>query len=164
MKDTYGKQLIGVWDNLIEVTLSLTATTYADGDLLADTQEIAKACFENSTCTLQSIRLLDNDDQGGALDILILRSNQDMGTEDDAFAPADTAADEILTAVSFTAGDYVDLANSQLAVKNMADTGMGVKLAPADNTTTSLYIAAVSRDTKTYTTAGIELLLGFMRD
>jgi len=164
MKDRYGKDLIGAWDILVEVTLSLSTDAYADGDLLADTQEIANACFENSTCTLQSIRLLDNDDNAGDLDILILRSNQTMGTENSAFAPADAAADEILTVVEFVAADYVDLANSQIAMKNMSNGGMGVKLAPSDNTTTSLYVAAVSRDTDTYTAAGIELLLGFMRD
>ena len=164
MKDQYGKAKIGAWDIIVEVALSLDTGAYADGDLLADTQEIADACFEHSTCTLQSIRLLDISDQAGALDILILRSNEDMGTENSAFAPSDAAAGEILTAVSFTAGDYVDLANSQMAMKSLGDTGMGVKLAPSDNTKKSLYVAAVSRDAKTYAAAGIELLLGFMRD
>jgi len=164
MQDRYGKDLIGAWDIIVEVALSLDTGAYADGDLLADTQEVANACFENSTCTLQSIRLLDISDQAEALDILILRSDEDMGTEGSTFAPTDAKASEILTAVSFSAGDYVDLANSQMAVKSLGDKGMGVKLAPSDNTTKSLYIAAVSRGTGTYAAAGIELLLGFMRD
>ncbi len=164
MRDIHGKALVGAWDIIVDVTLSLDTGQYADGDLLADTQEIVKACFENSTCTLQSIRLLDVSDQGGALDILILRSDEDMGTENSSFAPSDAAAAEILAAVSFSTGDYVDMTNSQMAMKTLGDSGMGVKLAPADIAATSLWIAAVSRDTKTYAAAGIELLLGFMRD
>ena len=164
MKDQYGKAKIGAWDIIVEVALSLDTGAYADGDLLADTQEIADACFEHSTCTLQSIRLLDISDQGEALDILILRSDTDMGTENSAFAPSDAAAGEILTAVPIAAGDYVDLTNSQMVVKTLGHSGMGVKLAPIDNTKKSLYVAAVSRGTGTYAAAGIELLLGFMRD
>jgi len=164
MKDLYGKQLIGASDIIVEVTLVCTTTPYSDVDVLSDSDEIPLARFTNGTCALQSIRLLDNDDQAGALDLLILRSDTSIGTVNGAFAPADTVADEILTVVPFSAGDYVDLVNSQMAVKSLGDYGMGVKLAPSDNTATSLYVAAVSRDTKTYAVSGIELLLGFMRD
>lgn len=164
MKDQYGLAKVGAYDQVIEVVLSLNTGAYADGDLLADVQAIDDACLEHSTCTLQSIRLLDISDQGQALDILIVGSNTSMGTENSAFAPSDAAASEILTAVSIAAGDYVDFANSQMATKTLGDKGMGVKLAPTDATLKALYVAAVSRGTGTYAAAGIELLLGFMRD
>jgi len=144
-----------------EVSLTLDNNTqYASGDLLADTQEIASVCVGGRPVILYSIRLLDKDDQGGELDLLFLESNTDMGTENSAFAPSDASAAAILTSVNITS--YTDFANSQLATKNVDDAGMGVLLKPSDGS--SLYIAAISRDTKTYTTAGgIELHIGFIR-
>lgn len=148
-------------DELVEVTLTLDTNVYADADVLADTQEIPDAVFERGNSILRSVRLLDNDDQAGALDIVILRSDTSIGTENSSLAISDANADEILTVIPIAAEDYVDLINSQLVTKNETDEGCGVMLAPADDSTSSLYIAAISRDTKTYTAAGIEILLGF---
>jgi len=158
--DDDGRVQIGTSSIVKEVTLTLDTNAYADGDVLAATQEITTAMRVNGgTGVLQSLVVLDKDDQGGALDILILRTTGSIGTENAAAGPTDAVADEILATVQITSTDYVDLANSQVAVK--ANLGILVDAAAASQ---SLFVAAISRDTKTYTAAGITLKLGFLRD
>jgi len=154
------QELFNNYDDVIEVTLSLDTSQYASGDVLAATQEVASAVrTSGGRATLMSLVVLDKDDQAGALDIVIFRSNAAMGAaENAAVAITDANAAEILTVVEIAAADYVDLANSQIAVRGPSDSGMGVILEPT--TGTSLYIAAISRDTKTYTASGIVVKLG----
>jgi len=147
--------------DVIEVILSLNTSQYASGDLLADTQEVAAAFVNSHPAVLYSLQVIDEDDQAGAIDFLFLRSNQTMGTENSTFAPADAAALEILTEVPVLAADYNDYTNSQQAVKQVSDTGMGVVLKPTSGT--SLYIAAISRDTKTYSAAGVRVRVGLVQ-
>ena len=147
--------------DLIEVILSLNTSQYASGDVLADTQEVAAAFANGHPAVLYSLQVIDEDDQAGAIDFLFLRSNQSIGTENNAFAPADAVALEILTEVPVLAADYNDYTNNQQAIKQVSDTGMGVILKPTSGT--SLYIAAISRDTKTYTAAGVRVRVGLVQ-
>lgn len=150
------------FDQLYELTLSLDTNVYADGDVLADTQEIANVFrCPSGYGYLMGLTVLDKDDQGGALDIVFLRTNQSIGTENAALNLSDAAADEIITIVEIAAGDYVDLINSQIVTKNQADEGMGVLLVPDSDD--SLFVAAISRDAKTYTASGITLKIGMLR-
>ena len=154
----------GLESNVLEVTLSLDTNIYASGDVLAATQEMANAVRVNGgTAVLQSLVLLDKDDQGGALDLLILQTTQDIGTENAAHAISDDEADEILTIIPIAAGDYYDLTNSMLVRKNSSDSGMGMVLKAAAGST-SLFIAAISKGAKTYTASGINLKLGLLLD
>lgn len=151
------------FNGFLEVTLTLDTSPYAAGDVLAATQEIASALREGGeVAILGSLTLLDIDDQAGALDILILRSDAPMGAAENApLNITDANAAEILTVVPFAAGDYIDLINSQLATKNISDQGMGAPIYAASGT--SIWVAAVSRDTKTYTAAGLVLKIGLLR-
>lgn len=154
--------LVATSDDVLQLTLSLDTNIYASGDVLADTQELPESfCVSGGQAVLQSIALLDEDDQAGALDLVFLRSNVSIGTENDPLNISDAAAREILSIVRFVAGDYIDLVNSQLAMKATGDYGMGTLLEPT--TGTSLYVAAISRDTKTYTAGGIILKIGLLR-
>jgi hypothetical protein len=153
--------LVRTDDVVLSVTLSLSTDQYADGDVLAATQAVANAFVNNRPAILQSIRLLDADDQAGALDLVFLSANVAIGTENSAVSVTDANAAKIMTVVEIAAADYVDMINSQVVAKNGSDSGMGVLLqADAAN---SLYIAAVSRDTKTYTASGLSLLIGLRR-
>lgn len=144
-------------DKVVEVTLTLDTSQYGDADVLADTQAIANAVIANSVSELKSVVLIDKDDQAAALDLLFLESNTSIGTENAALAITDAAAGEIVGAIEVAAGDYVDLANSQIVVK----TDVGILMQPTSGT--SLYVAAISRGTATYTASGIVLKLGFVR-
>lgn len=143
-----------------EVTLSLDTSAYADGDVLAATQEITDAVrVAAGTAVWHSLIVLDKDDQGEALDIVLLRTNVSIGTENAAVSVSDADADEILGIVEIASGDWVDLINSQHITKG--NLGIDVDAAAA---ATSLFVAAISRGTGTYTASGITLKLGFLRD
>jgi hypothetical protein len=152
--------LVETTATVVDLTLSLdTGGAYADGDVLAATQELASAVRASAgTGMIQSIGLIDDDDQGQALDIVVLDSNVSIGSENSAVSIADGDADKILGIVEVTGSDYVDLVNSQWAqVRNV-----GMVVQPA--TGTSLYIAAISRGTGTYTASGITLRIGILQD
>lgn len=151
---------VGGLTHLVKVTLTLDTNAYADGDLMADAQEIANAVqTPGGTAVLQSVRVLDKDDQGAAFDIYITDSSTTWGTENAAAGPSDTVADSILGSVSVAASDYTDLANSQEAtIKNI---GLPVKAAAES---TSLYVACVSRGAPTYTASGVTIIFGFLLD
>lgn len=146
-----------------EVALSMSTAAYASGDVLAAPQEVAGVFYGGRPVRLESLVLLDKDDQGGALDVVFLRSNVSLGTENAALALTNAAADEILGKVAVGTADYSDLGSSQFVQKTAAhgDAGMGLVMLP--DGTSSLYVGAVSADTKTYTASGITLKLGFER-
>lgn len=146
--------------DILEVTLSLDTSAYADGDVLAATQEIASALRENgATGTITSLVVCDKDDQGVALDVVFLQTNVAIGTENAAVSATDAAADEVLGIVEVAAGDYVDLVNAQVAPKH----GLNIPVKAASDST-SLFVAAISRGTGTYTASGITLKVGITRN
>jgi len=138
-------------DTVLEATLTLDTNAYADGDLLADTQLLDGSAFlaNGGVTTVQNIQIQDYDDQKGALDIVLLRSNTSMGTENSAPNIADGDGDEILLVVPVYSTDYRDMGGFSIAE---VDVGKVIKAAAADD---ALYIAAISRDAKTYTASGI---------
>lgn len=146
---------------IIEVTCSLDTSAYADGDVLAATQAIAGAMRENGAHgLLHSITVLDKDDQGVAMDVVILKTNVSLGTENSPVSITDSDAEEILGIVSIQTSDYVDLVNSRVATK----TGIGLGVV-ADTGSTSLYFGLITRGgTPTHSASGIVIQFTFFRD
>jgi hypothetical protein len=150
---------VGGHSTVKAVTLSLDTDAYADGDVLADTQEIASALrVAGGSGILHSLMVLDKDDQGEALDLVFLNADGSIGAENAAVSMSDAVADTIIGVVEVGAGDFVDLVNSQIACK----TNLGIVLEVASGT--HLYVAAISRGTGTYTAAGITLKVGIIQD
>lgn len=145
----------------VDVTLSLDTAIYAADDLLANTQTVASALRVNDgTGRLQSILVIDEDDQGAAFDIYLLNANATLGTENAAPSITDANARNILGIVPIATADYKDLGGVRLAFKG--NIGMTVKAATG---TTTLYVAVVNgAGTPTYTAAGVRLRLGFIVD
>lgn len=151
---------IGGASDVIEVTLSLDTSAYADGDVLADTQEVASAVrVAAGTGVIHSLVVLDKDDQAQALDVVFLKTNVSIGTENSAVSVSDTNADEILGVVEVATDDYVDLTNSQIVTK----TSVGIVIEAASGAT-SIFVAAISRGTGTYSASGITLKIGILQD
>jgi hypothetical protein len=146
---------------IVEVTASLDTSAYADGDVLAATQALTEAMRENGGHgLLHSVAVLDKDDQGVAMDIVILKTNVSIGTENSAVSITDSDAEEILGIVSVGTGDYVDLVASQHAT--ITGIGLGVV---ADASADDLYFALITRGgTPTHTASGIVLQFTFFRD
>ena len=144
---------------VIDLTLSLdTGGAYSDGDVLAAAQELALAVRSSGgTGVLQSIQVVDQDDQAQGLDIVISDSTITLGTENSAVSISDADAAKILGIIPVVSGDYVDLVNSQYAIPEFQP----IVIMPD---TTSLFISAISRGTGTYTASGIVLRIGILQD
>ena len=151
---------VGALSVVREVTLGLDVAQYASADVLADTQKIENALrIEEGSGIIQSLVVLDKDDQGAAFDVVFLKNNVSIGTENATILVTDDVADEILGVVEVAAADYVDLANSQVVTK----TGVGLVVEAAEGSK-DLYVAAISRGTGTYTGSGITLKIGILQD
>jgi len=141
-----------------DVTLTLDTAAYVANDVLADTQEVANVfAVVGGRVVIQSITLNDKSDQQQGLRLLFLRSNKSIGTENDAPNISDDDADEILGWVDVSAGDYLDIGGCSIVSRN--GIGMMVKAAAGS---TSLYIAAISNGTGTYSANGITLKIGVL--
>jgi hypothetical protein len=143
--------------SLIDVTLSLDTSPYASGDLLADTQVVTSAIrLINGRARLQSVLIIDEDDQGVAFDLYFLSANNTMGTENSAPSISDANARDILCRVPIATGDYYDLGGVRIADVH----GLN-RIIKAASGTTSIYVAAVNGSgTPTYTASGLKLRIG----
>lgn len=151
---------VGGNTSLIDVTLSLDTGAYATGDVMADTQVVTNAMRVNDgTGVLQSIEILDEDDQGLAFDLVFLSANRSIGTENSPVSISDANARDILGGVSVAITDYLDLGGCKIAT--LRSVGLAVKAASG---TPNLYVAAVARGAPTYSASGVKLRLGFLQD
>lgn len=141
---------------VLEVILSLDTNVYADGDVLADTQEIASAFRINDGLgRLRSLVVIDQDDQGVDMDIYLLDGNVSFGAKNAAVSITGANALKILAKIAIAAADYYDLGGVRVAVKSGLDT-----ILKAASGTDKLYVAVVSRGAGTYTASGVKLRLG----
>lgn len=144
--------------DLIDVTLTLDTSAYTAGDVLADTQVIASAVRANGgRAILQSLTVIDEDDQGAAMDIYFLGTNVSLGTENAAPSVSDANSRQILGLVSVASGDYKDLGGMRIACIK----AIGLLL-EAEANATDLFIAVVTQGTPTHTATGVRIRLGFV--
>lgn len=146
---------------VFDVTLVLDTGIYAAGDLLVVTQQLNGILrVADGTGVIQSIQVIDQDDQGAALDIYLLSANVSMGTINAAPSITDANAVNLHGPISVATTDYKDLGGAKVA--NIRNIGLPVK---AVSTTDDLYIAVVNgAGTPTYTAAGIKLRIGVLLD
>lgn len=153
----------------VEVTLSTDTSAYAAGEVIADTQIVSTAMRQNDAQgLLQSITVIDQDDQKAALYIYLLSANVSMGTENSAPSISDANALEILGPPIFipsgaydastNPNGYYDLGGASIAGRD----GVGKAVKPATGTD-DLYVAVVNGSgTPTYSATGLKLRLGFL--
>ena len=149
-------------DIIVEVTPVLDTGAYADEDILFQATKVANATRAAGVSYCNSIVVNDKDDQGIAFDIYFFRSAVTLAAKNAAEAMSDAVRDEILAVVSIAAGDYIDLANGQIAQKGPSNTGMMLALQPT-NQEKDLWIGAVAQGAPTYTASGLVIKLGFIR-
>ncbi|UCC76454.1 MAG: hypothetical protein JSW37_13260 [Anaerolineales bacterium] len=142
-----------------DLTLSLDTDAYADGDVLADTQELAAAIrVAGGSGVVQSLVVVDKDDQGQAMDVYLLDSSGSLGTENSAVAVSDANAAKILGKIAVGSGDYYDMGGVRVA--SLANLSLVVEVSSG----TSLYVGVVSRGAGTYTASGVVLRFGILQD
>lgn len=153
--------LVGAADTVVTVTPTLDTNAYTSGDLLFDSAEIASAVRANGhTAILQSITILDKDDQGAAMTLLFASAATDFGTLNSAPDPDDTEAATVIAVVAVSADDWVDLGGAK--VQSVPSSALG-QLLKAGGATTSLYVAALTGGTPTHTASGLVFQFGFLR-
>ncbi|MFA5053317.1 MAG: hypothetical protein WC565_04625 [Parcubacteria group bacterium] len=150
--------LVGASDIVVTVTPTCDTNIYGSGDLLFDSTEIAGAVrVAAGICILQSLTLLDKDDQGVSMTLVFANAATDFGTLNAVPDPDDTECATILGTVEIAAGDYVDMGAARVAT--LTNLGLMMKAAA-----TSLYVAAiVGTGTPTYSASGLVLQLAFIR-
>lgn len=143
----------------VDVTLSLDTSAYGSGDLLADAQVVA-ACVkaDDALGILQSMQVIDEDDQKAAFTVYFASASNTWGSENSAPSISDANAREFLGYVDVAVADYKDLGGVSVASKN----GLGIVVKPATGTD-DIYVAVVNgTGTPTYTASGVRLRLGFI--
>lgn len=154
------KDVLGYWVNTHTLALSLDTNAYAQDDVLADRQELADVVGIEAGCgIIQSVVLIDFDDNARAITLIFLDADVTIGTENSAVSISDANAASILGKVELAAADYEDMVNSQFA-QDM-NVGMTFRCAAA---TKSIWVAAIYRDATgdTYTASGITIKVGIL--
>ena len=146
--------------DLIDVDPVCEAASNADGDVIFTFTEIPNVVAVNGGASLlHSVQLLDDDDNGGKIDLVFQTDDTTLGTLGAAVSESDANAGDILGFVSLET--YFDGINWQISSK----TNIGLVLKAASGTK-SLYVAGVNRngDAQTATAAGIHLRIGVIKD
>lgn len=143
----------------IPVEFAVDTGALGDGDVASTTIEIPNAVLHSGgAALLSSLTLLDEADQGVALDLVFLRSNVSLGTVNSAPNISDANAREIIGKVSVTTNDYIDVGGAKVA--SLTD----INLLLSAVTGTSLFVSLISRGTPTFGAAGaVKATLGLLR-
>lgn len=162
-------QIIDDWDStdaaktvgsglVAQLTLSLDTSQYSSGDLLADTQTVTVTRINDGRAILQSLSLIDEDDQKAALTIYFIQSANTAGSENSAPSISDANARDILGFVEVGVGDYKDLGGVSVA----SIKGIGLELEAVSGAQTIGVFVVNGTGTPTYTAAGLVLNLGLL--
>tara|TARA_Y100000310_G_C20603000_1_gene774046 strand:- start:623 stop:1123 length:501 start_codon:yes stop_codon:yes gene_type:complete len=146
--------------DIIDVDPTCEAAGNADGDVIFTFTEIPNCVsVDAGSCLLHSVQLLDDDDNGGAIDLVFQSDNTTLGSIGAAVSESDANAGDILGYVSLTT--YFDGIAWQMSTK----TNIGLVLKAAASTK-SIYVAGVNRSgsSQTATAAGIHLKIGVIKD
>lgn len=149
---------LSTFSSVLDFTPTLDTSIYADGDVLSEAEVLNSVVrLASPYGTITSMHVIDKDYQGQPFDVVISDSTINIGTQNAAVNISDADAAKILGIVSIGSSDYIDLVNSQTALKD----NLGIEVSPASGT--SLYVSAISRGTGTYTASGIVIRFGINR-
>jgi len=139
------------------LTFTLDTSAYASGDVLADMTEVAGiARADGAAILIQSVSVLDKDNQGVEMDLMISPNSNSLGSLNGAVSISDANAEGLQRICNIASTDYVALIGSKLATK----TGIGLMVQAAAGSS-KLYVGAITRGTPTHTAAGIVVQIGY---
>lgn len=147
--------------DVFDVTLTLDTAIYAADEVLSDTTTITNAVRAvGKTARLRSIALLDEDDQGVALDFVFFTTNVSLGAKNAAPTITDADMRNALGVIKIATGDYIDVGASRLATRENLD--LLLKAAPASR---DVFFGTITRGgAPTYTVNGVRVRLGLTWD
>jgi hypothetical protein len=134
-----------------EVNLVIDTSAYGAGDVLSDRVAVALVAGlvggRPVRGEITGITLLDKDDEGVALDLVILDANVAIGTINAAPAITDANAEKIVAIVAVATDDYTDVGGCKVARPSFDPI-------PFESADGSLYIGAINgAGTPTFTAA-----------
>tara|TARA_R100000458_G_C8260669_1_gene236193 strand:+ start:654 stop:1196 length:543 start_codon:yes stop_codon:yes gene_type:complete len=146
---------------VIELTPGTTTNACSDGEIVWDNEKLSNVVgVKGGSCVLQSVTLIDDDDHGGAIDLVFFNASSSLGTEGSAVSAADGAVPDAILGV-VTVSNYFDGVNWKVGTKN----NIGLVLKAASDSR-DIYVGAVNRSggDLTYTAAGLLLKVGVIQD
>lgn len=150
---------LGTPGDVLSFTPTLDTNIYAADDVLFDTTALAGMFrIAGGRALVQSLAVIDSDDQGVAFDLFFLQTNVTIGTFNGApsISDANAVASCIRRICRVEASDYLDLGGCKVANKD----GIGAMIEAAVGVTGG-YLAAITRGgTPTYSASGLLLRLG----
>ena len=147
---------MGDW--VTEVELLVDPAIFASGDLMGQAVEVPYATQDNGSSVIESVVVTDYDNAGAALHLVFFDENPGpLGAANAAMAITDAQAAMVCGVVPVAATDYSDLGAQQVATVRSA----GLEVHPTNGT--SLWVAAKSMGTGTYTHGRITVRVCFMR-
>jgi hypothetical protein len=146
----------------VQVTVTLDTSAYASGDLLFDATAITGASLiAGGQCEIVCVSVLDEDDQGTAIDLYFTNLSTSWGSLNAAVNLTDAIGRGIQAYVPIAAADFKDLGGCRFAQPRVAQS---VGVVCETSSSTSLYVAGVcASGTPTYTAAGIRINIGLKR-
>lgn len=146
-------------DDVITIDATPDTNALAEGDVAFATQEVANfSTGANITSILQSVTVIDVDDQGIGIDLIFFNDNTTLGTENSAPDIDDTEAQTIIGRVQVGAGSFYDIGASKIACV------YGIGLPMKAGTGGSVWMAGIARGAPTYAGGHIYIKLGILRN
>ena len=147
--------------DIVSITPGTTTNACSDGEIIWDNEKLENLVgVKGGSCILQSVTLIDDDDHGGAIDLVFFNASSSLGTEGSAVSTADGAVPDAILGV-VTVSSYFDGVNWKVGTKN--NIGLVIKAASDSR---DIYVGAVNRSggALTYTAAGLLLKVGVVQD
>jgi hypothetical protein len=143
---------------VVDVTLVVDTAIYASGDVLAITAPVSGALRDNDTpMILQTVTMIDEGDQGVAMDVYFLDANVSFGALNAAAAPTDTAVRSVMAKLPVAAADWKDLGGARVATYN----NLNMPLKPAAGGRDIYVVVVNGTGTPTFTAASdLKMRLG----
>lgn len=157
----------GGFTEAVKVTgaqIGVTSASYTSGVTLGTTAPIKIEPLRTQTGTgiVQSVVLQDLSNQSGAIDVVFFDSEPTATTftNNAALDIADADLTKVIGVVNITSSDYATFADNAVATVST----LGIPIKSLKSNTLNIWIALVSRDTKTYVANEISLIIGILQD
>ena len=146
-------------DDVITIDATVDTNAYAEGDVAFATQEVAGfSTAADITSILQSVVVIDPDDQGIGIDLIFFNANTTLGTENSAPDLDDTEVLTVIGRVQVGAGSFYDLGANRVACV------YGIGLPMKAGTGGSVWMAGIARGAPTYAGGHVWVKLGVLRN
>lgn len=141
-----------------DFTPVLDTSAYASGDVLFVAKELPNFFDRTNPRMLQSVVVLDGDDQAQAFDLVFSDAAITLGTINAAVSISDADAAKIIAYVKLATSDANDTINSNVFAK----TGIGAVM-KSSGLTNSVWVSGICRSgTPTYTASGMKMKFGIV--